>query len=187
MLNRLATVALIVLLGGCTTVPPQIFVTNKDQLINFVEVSDISVGKSVRWGGVISDLSKQNGLVNATVTQFPLLNSGQPTNSSGSGGRFAVKFETSQGISHIEKGTILSLIGKVVDVQNPYPNLTTTQLATVQADGFFVWDSFSSADHPVVLESPAFIPRGKWGWQIKSDKDKKRERQERTNERNSRH
>ena len=58
----------------------------------------------------------------------------------------------------------------------------------MQADAFYIWDGLSRADHPPTLQDddPAFIQRGKWGWQVKSEKDMQRERQERLNERNAR-
>lgn len=190
MVNKLVGIAVIFLLGGCTAFPEQIKVSQQHKLIYFNDVSEKSVGETVRWGGVITELSNQNGVVNVTVNQFPLLDSGQPTYASGSGGRFAAKFNNPLDLASLEQGTVLTLVGKVEEVQNPYPELRTTQLAIVRADDFYVWNGFSRADHPTVVDKdndPAFIQRGKWGWQVKSEKEMQRERRERKNQQNSRY
>lgn len=84
-----------------------------------------------------------------------------------------------------EKGTVLTLVGKVEELRNPYSDLKSTQLIIVQTNGFYVWDGFSRVEHPSIEgDDPAFIERGKWGWQIKSQKDKERERREKSNQRN---
>jgi len=91
-------------------------------------------------------------------------------------------------IKNLEKGSVLTLVGNIEEVQNPYPELRTTQLALVEVDDFYVWNGLSKADHPKTLDNdPAFIQRGKWGWQVRSEKEKQRERQERLNEKNSRY
>jgi starvation-inducible outer membrane lipoprotein len=93
-------------------------------------------------------------------------------------------------LASLEQGTVLTLVGKVEEVQNPYPELRTTQLAIVRADDFYVWNGFSRADHPTVVDKdndPAFIQRGKWGWQVKSEQEMQRERRERKNQQNSRY
>ncbi len=46
----------IALLMGCATGPKEIQVANNQQLVNFDNVSDDSVGKIVKCGGVITDL-----------------------------------------------------------------------------------------------------------------------------------
>lgn len=173
------------LLMGCAGSPKEIQVVNSQQLVTFSNVSNESVGKMVRWGGVITELSEQEGVANVTVTQYPLIRSGQPTYKFGSGGRFTAKFKEPLNIDSLEKGTVLTLVGKVEELRNPYPELKTTQLTIVQTDDFYVWDGFSRAEHPSIEgDEPAFIERGKWGWQVKSQKDKERERQEQSNQRN---
>jgi starvation-inducible outer membrane lipoprotein len=174
----------IVLLMGCATGPKEIQVANNQQLVNFDNVSDDSVGKIVKWGGVITDLHEQDGVANATITQFPLLLSGQPTYMLGSGGTFTARFKSPLNMDNLEQGTVLTLVGKVEELQNPYPDLKTTQLVIVRTDDFYVWDGFSRSKAPIIYrQAPAFIKRGKWGWQIKSQSEKDRERQERKNER----
>ncbi|WP_339719846.1 Slp family lipoprotein [uncultured Paraglaciecola sp.] len=188
MTNNLTVLAVVALLGGCTALPEQVQVSHGQKLIGFSEVSENSVGESVRWGGIITELSKQDGVANVTITQYPLLASGQPTYASGSFGRFTAKLNNSLNIDRLEKGSVLTLIGDIEDVHNPYPELKSTQLAQVSVDGFYVWNGFSKADHSITLDNnPAFIQRGKWGWQVKSEKEKQRERQERINEQNSRY
>lgn len=188
MINKLTVLAVVSLLGSCITIPESIKVSQEETLIKFNEVSENSVGERVRWGGVITTLSKQDGVASATVTQFPLLASGQPTYASGSLGHFTAKFNNSLDIDNLDKGSVLTLIGKVEGIQNSHPTLNTTQLATVQADDFYVWNGLSRADHPTTLDNnPASIQQGKWGWQVKSEKDMQRERQERLNERNARY
>jgi len=175
------------LLMGCAGSPKEIQVANSQQLVNFANVSNESVGELVRWGGVITELSEQDGVANVTVTQYPLQDTGQPAYSSGSGGSFSAKFKAPLKIDNLELGTVLTLVGKIEELRNPYPELKTTQLAIVQTEDFYVWDGFSRADHPTIQTNhPAFIKRGKWGWQVKSEKDKQRERQETLNERNAR-
>lgn len=187
MINKLTVVAVVGLFCGCTVIPDQIQVSQEQKLIRFSEVSESSVGESVRWGGIITELSKQDGVANVTITQYPLVTSGQPTWTSGSLGRYSAKLANSLNIDNLEKGSVLTLVGNIEDVQNPYPELKTTQLALVAVDGFYVWNGFSAADHSTTLNNnPAFIQRGKWGWQVKSEKEKLRERQERINEHNSR-
>ncbi|WP_293750954.1 Slp family lipoprotein [uncultured Paraglaciecola sp.] len=78
-MNRLTVLAIVGLVGGCTAFPDQIEVSQEQKLINFNEVSKNSVGETVRWGGVITEVSKQEGIANVTITQYPLLASGQPT------------------------------------------------------------------------------------------------------------
>jgi starvation-inducible outer membrane lipoprotein len=188
MINKLAGIAVLCILVGCTAIPEQIKLSQDQNLLKFNQVTDSSVGETVRWGGVITALSKQDGAANVTITQYPLLHSGQPTYSTGSEGRFTVKFNEPLKIDGLQSGTVLTLIGKVEDIQNPHPDLRTTQLVVVQADAFYIWDGFSRADHPPTFQNydPAFIQRGKWGWQVKSEKDMQRERQERLNGRNAR-
>lgn len=79
MNNQKVVFLCMVFLMGCTSLPKEIQVANNQQLVNFSNVSDQAVGKMVRWGGVITDLREQEGVANVTVTQYPLLRSGQPT------------------------------------------------------------------------------------------------------------
>lgn len=187
MFNKLTGIVIVCLLGGCSVLPEEIKVSQEHKLIRFIDVSEDSVGETVRWGGIITGLSKQDGIANVEVTQFPLLASGQPVYASGSFGRFSAKLKSPLNIDNLEEGTVLTLIGKIEELQNPYPDLRTTQVAIVQTDDYYVWNGFSRADHPTTENNnPAFIERGKWGWQVKSQKEKQRERQELLNEQNSR-
>jgi outer membrane lipoprotein len=175
----------LIFLMGCAGSPKEIQIANSQLLINFSNVSDESVGQKVRWGGVITALDEQDGVANVSIIQYPLLRSGQPTYKFGSGGSFTAKFKGSMNIDSFEKGTVLTLVGKIKELQNPYPDLKTTQMTIIQTDDFYVWDGFSTAEHPSIQDDdPAFINRGKWGWQIKSQKDKDRERREQNNQRN---
>lgn len=168
------------LLMGCAGSPKEIQVANSQQLVNFANVSDESVGELVRWGGVITELSEQDGVANVTLTQYPLQVSGQPEYSSGSGGSFSAKFKAPLKIDNLELGAVLTLVGKIEELRNPYPELKTTQLAIVQTEGFYVWDGFSRSNSPIIEnDDPAFIKRGKWGWPLQSQSRKARERLER--------
>jgi outer membrane lipoprotein len=192
MVNKSAGILVLCLLGGCIAIPEQIKVSQGQTLIKFNDVSDNSVGETVRWGGVITGLSQQDDVTSVIVTQYALLDSGQPAFALGSDGRFNAKLKSPLNIDKLEEGTVITIIGKVEELQNPYPDLRTTQLAIVQADDFYIWNGFSRADHPTVLDKdkdndPAFIQRGKWGWQVKSEKEMQRERQERKNQQNSRY
>lgn len=166
-----------VVLIGCTSIPDELQIGNHAQLISFTNVSDESVGETVRWGGVITELSRQNGVVKGTVTQYPLVESGQPTFSLGSGGSFVVNFED---VNSLQSGIILTLVGKVEEVSNPHPDLRVTQVVTVKADDFYVWDSFSRTDSKIADgDDPAFIERDAWGWSLQSQNRDERERLER--------
>lgn len=135
---------------------------NNQQLVNFNNVSDDSVGKTVKWGGVITELHEQDGVANATITPFPLLLSGQPTYMLGSGGTFTARFKSPLNMDNLEQGTVLTLVGKVQELQNPYSDPKTTQLVIVRTDGFYVWDGFFRSKAPIIYrQNPAFIKRGK--------------------------
>ncbi|MEP1446995.1 MAG: Slp family lipoprotein [Paraglaciecola sp.] len=172
-----ATLLSSVLLIGCTSMPSELHITKSQQLISFVNVSDESVGKTVMWGGVITELRRQNGVVKGKVAQYPLNQSGQPMLLSGSGGSFIANFDD---VNSVLSGAVLTLVGEVKEVINPYPDLRVTQVVTVNAEGFYVWDGFSRADNTIAdNHNPAFIERGKWGWSLQSQNRDERERLER--------
>lgn len=180
------TLMLPILLTGCAFSPQEIQVASSQSLVNFSDVANESVGKVARWGGVILGLSKQDDSTTVIVSQYPLLYSGQPTYRPQSGGTFIARFNNSMDIEGLQQGAVLTIIGNVEQFKVPETRLDTAQVATVQTSNFYVWEGFSSANHPDLKDNdPALIQRGKWGWQVKSEKEKKRERQERQNERSS--
>ena len=111
-MNKLAGMAVLCLFVGCTIIPEQIKLSQDLNLLKFNQVTQGSVGETVRWGGVITALRKQDGVANVTVTQYPLLYSGQPTYATGSEGRFSVKFNDPLKIDGLQPGTVLTLIGR---------------------------------------------------------------------------
>tara|TARA_R110002167_G_scaffold103139_11_gene267088 strand:+ start:446 stop:1015 length:570 start_codon:yes stop_codon:yes gene_type:complete len=180
------TLILPILLTGCAFAPQEIQVASSQPLVNFSDVTNESVGKVARWGGVILGLSKQDDSTSVLVSQYPLLHSGQPTYRPQSGGTFTAKFNNSMDIESLQQGSVLTIIGNVEHLQTPETSLDTAQVATIKTSHFYVWEGLSSANHPDLEDNnPAVIQRGKWGWQVKSEKEKKRERQERQNERAS--
>lgn len=180
------TLMLPILLTGCAFSPQEIQVASSQPLVNFSDVTNESVGKVARWGGVILGLNKQDDSTSVLISQYPLLHSGQPTYRPQSGGTFTARFNNSMDIESLQQGAVLTIIGSVEQLQTPETSLDTAQGATVQTSNFYVWEGLSSANHPDLEDNnSAVIQRGKWGWQVKSDKEKKRERQERQNERSS--
>ncbi len=91
----------------------------------------------------------------------------------GSGGTFTARFKSPLNMDNLEQGTVLTLVGKVEELQNPYPDLKTTQLVIVRTDDFYVWDGFYRSKAPIIYrQAPPFINPGKWGWHIQSQPDK---------------
>ena len=181
MFNKFVFALLLpIVLTGCAFSPNEIQVASSQPLVSFSDITDESVGKGVRWGGVILDLSKQDDSTTVTVSQYPLLQSGQPIYRQQSGGTFTAKFNNSLNLENLQQGAILTLVGNVEQLQKPETSLDVSPLATIQTSNFYVWEGFSSANHLSAEDnSPTSMERGKWGWRVKNEKEVNRERQER--------
>jgi outer membrane lipoprotein len=127
---------LIVLLSACNTLPDAInrVPENNLQLRNVVNNVDNSIGRQIRWGGEIINISHDNGLSTIEIKQFPLTGYGFPLTNISSQGRFIVQSDQifdpelyQEGLLITFSGTIISEVKKRANNKDYYfPIITIT-------------------------------------------------------------
>jgi starvation-inducible outer membrane lipoprotein len=185
MFYKYTGVLVLGLVVGCSNVPHKLEVAQHQTLTSFESVNGSSIGEIVRWGGLIVDSTNQDGFAEILILQHPLDEEGKPEYHKKFGGKFVGRIGQDESF---RRGALITLIGKIDGIEKITADGQSQHVALIQVDDFYVWqdtDEPSLSRSKQIVESVEFPKRGKWGWEVKSQKEKQRGRQERENERNA--
>ncbi|MEW9799132.1 Slp family lipoprotein [Alteromonas sp. CYL-A6] len=135
-------VGLVTLLSGCAIVPDSIDVPEGTELVSYskaVTSGNASLGKPVRWGGVIAGVENKPQKTWIEVVHFPLNHYGKPLRSEETIGRFKVVIDGFVDPIAFEEGRLVTFIGTL---GNPTAGMVGEQpymYPTLQAQDYHMW------------------------------------------------
>jgi outer membrane lipoprotein len=150
----------IALLGlcGCTIVPNEIQVHNPDALVSFEEliskpIDPSQVGSEARWGGMIVDIQRQDGVAILDVLYLDQSKSGRPVISEYGKGRFKAIIATNEDTSIFEHDRLITIVGEVGEARAGLIDGRVYTYPTINAQRLHVWSAPEyNEDYMVFME-----------------------------------
>lgn len=91
MLYRFCLLFIVMMLGGCASVPDQLKAVNERSLLPFADATVVEPPAEARWGGEVAAVRNRAEDSEIEVVQFELNASGRPQKSDTSAGRFRIR------------------------------------------------------------------------------------------------
>ncbi|EKE69116.1 Slp family lipoprotein [Gallaecimonas xiamenensis] len=111
---RKVSLALVIVLGGCASMPDELAVPEGTQLAAYnLAREGQEVGKTARWGGLVTEVTNLKDKTRVEVVFTALTNSGKPSLENPSPGRFYAYLDGFVDPVSIPQGYRIALVGKV--------------------------------------------------------------------------
>jgi outer membrane lipoprotein len=155
---------LIVFITGCATQPPvplRVDLPSQPQLSQVVQSPDQYKGVTVRWGGVITNISNLKTYTQLEVVAKALDKSARPIVDDGSAGRFLVRVEGFLEPTEFTENREITVVGLISgSVKRPIGEFEYTY-PVVDARTFYLWDE---RVEPQYYYDPWFYDPWYWGY-----------------------
>ncbi|MFA3789864.1 Slp family lipoprotein [Aliiglaciecola sp. SL4] len=164
MLAKITVFLSVVLMAGCSIIPESIQVEEGATLLEYQQVTnnpESNIGKLVRWGGVIAEVSNLPDATMVEVVDFPLRSYGRPSISNQSMGRFRVYIDGFIDPVVFEKGRSITFTGTVMGSEEGMVGEHKFMFPTIQSSGYHLWKELEQVN----VNSISMWPYGNyWGW-----------------------
>ncbi|GAB2700054.1 Slp family lipoprotein [Aliiglaciecola sp. 3_MG-2023] len=164
MLAKITIFISVVLMAGCTVIPDSIQVDEGTTLLEYQQVTsnpENNIGKIVRWGGVIAEITNLPDATMVEVVDFPLRSYGRPSVSNQSMGRFRVYIDGFIDPVVFEKGRAITFTGKVTGSEEGMVGEHKFVFPTIQSTGYHLWKELEQVN----VRTISMWPYGNyWGW-----------------------
>lgn len=161
---RTLAVCAVLMLTGCATFPESIQLDDDDTLLGYERASaqpKKSEGGTVRWGGVVANVSN---LPDATVLEmvyYPLKSYGRPIIGDESMGRFRVYVDGFLDPMVFQTGRSVTLVGEYIGTEEGSVGEHRYVFPTVKASSYHLWKEVDRVE----VSSLYIWPYGSfWGW-----------------------
>lgn len=138
-MNRFLVTCLALILSGCASYPEKVAVAEGTELIEFVNLNNSNtrlIGKTVRWSGVIAEVSNEKSVTKLDVLYYPASNNGRPKIKDEPLGRFRVVIEGFMDPAVYSQGKAITALGqlkksetaKIGEYEYSYPTLISKNI-----------------------------------------------------------
>ncbi|GAA0784104.1 Slp family lipoprotein [Marinobacterium sediminicola] len=117
MWNRCGVLILLLMLGGCASLPDELRPINEQALLPFSEALHMSPPAEARWGGEIASVRNQPDGSVVEVVQFALNTSGRPLKSDISTGRFRIRIPGFIDPAIYAPGRLVTALGRFTAIE----------------------------------------------------------------------
>jgi outer membrane lipoprotein len=163
----------LLLLGGCVSVPESVQLPDSTPLLSYEQVSSEAqeqVDKMARWGGVIANIENKSDKTQLDVVYYPLRAYGRPVVGENSIGRFRVYVDGFLDPMVYQKGRSMTFAGEFTGIEEGLVGEHMYQYPTLQAKGYHLWKDIDRIEIETISVWPLhrFHPygyRGYYGWQ----------------------
>lgn len=163
MQKHLFFTILLLILGGCVSVPESVQLPENTPLLSYEQVAsqpDSSKESMARWGGVIANIENKKDKTLLDVVYYPLRDYGRPILKNESIGRFRVYVDGFLDPMVYQKGRSMTFSGEITGLEDGLVGEHVYQYPTIQAKGYHLWEDIDRIE----IETISVWPSWRYGW-----------------------
>lgn len=137
------------LLGGCASVPKTISTPVVGPDVREVRANpDANIGKTVRWGGTISDVENLENRTVITVVARRLTSRGEPEGDTAAIGRFKAEVNRFLEPEEYKPGRRITVVGRVSAIRQDRIDQYVYNYPVVEVQSLYVWEEYKRYREP---------------------------------------
>lgn len=163
ILSKLILVVfVIVLLGGCSTIPRDIEdgPESSPTVIAVQSDPDSLAGSRVRWGGSIVETNNVDGMTRIELVSRPLLSNARPSVNDRTDGRFIAELNGFFDPQIYTSDRMLTVVGTIDSVEKSSVGGQEYNFPVVNVESHYLWEKYTPTDYPYPYG--VYDPWGPW-------------------------